>query len=89
METVLVNTGHSGAVTLRGGSNAGGNDDGPFTTDGGHYIYDCALSQINDAEALSQALLSVPGIVEHGLFLGYATAAILAGQDGLEEMGSL
>ena len=75
-------TGHSGAVKLRGG-------DTPFITDGGHYIYDCALGEINDPEALAQALLNVPGLVEHGLFLGYATAAILAGTDGLEEVGNL
>ena len=75
-------TGHSGAVKLRGG-------DTPFITDGGHYIYDCALGAINDPEALAQALLNVPGVVEHGLFLGYATAAILAGSDGLEEVGNL
>ena len=75
-------TGHSGAVKLRGGDN-------PFITDGGHYIYDCALGAINDPEALAQALLNVPGLVEHGLFLGYATAAILAGTDGLEEVGNL
>ena len=75
-------TGHSGAVKLRGG-------DTPFITDGGHYIYDCALKAINDPEALAQALLSVPGVVEHGLFLGYATAAILAGAHGLEEVGNL
>ena len=75
-------TGHSGAVKLRGG-------DTPFITDGGHYIYDCALGAINDPEALAQALLNVPGLVEHGLFLGYATAAILAGTDGLEEVGNL
>lgn len=75
-------TGHSGAVKLRGG-------DAPFITDGGHYIYDCALGTISDPEALAQALLNVPGVVEHGLFLGYATAAILAGSDGLEEVGNL
>ena len=72
-------TGHQGAVNLRGGSD-------PFITDGGHYIYDCALGVINDAEALSQALLNVPGVVEHGLFLGYGTAAVLAGADGLIEI---
>ena len=75
-------TGHSGAVKLRGG-------DTPFITDGGHCIYDCALGTISDPEALAQALLNVPGVVEHGLFLGYATAAILAGSDGLEEVGNL
>jgi ribose 5-phosphate isomerase A len=64
-------------------------DAAPFITDGGHYIYDCALGAINEPEALAQALLNVPGVVEHGLFLGYATAAILAGTDGLEEVGFL
>jgi ribose 5-phosphate isomerase A len=78
----LAATGNAGAINLRG-------DDDPFITDGGHYIYDCALGAINDAEGLAQALLNVPGVVEHGLFLGYATAAILAGTDGLEEVGSL
>ena len=75
----LAATGHTGAVNLRGGST-------PFITDGGHYIYDCALGVISDAGALSQALLNVPGVVEHGLFLGYATAAVLAGDDGLIEI---
>lgn len=78
----LAATGNAGAINLRGG-------DDPFITDGGHYIYDCALGAINDAEGLAQTLLNVPGVVEHGLFLGYATAAILAGTDGLEEVGSL
>jgi ribose 5-phosphate isomerase A len=75
-------TGNQGAINLRG-------DAAPFITDGGHYIYDCALGAINEPEALAQALLNVPGVVEHGLFLGYATAAILAGTDGLEEVGFL
>ncbi|MCH1542187.1 MAG: ribose-5-phosphate isomerase RpiA [Alphaproteobacteria bacterium] len=78
----LAATGNQGAINLRG-------DDSPFITDGGHYIYDCALGAINDPEALAQALLNVPGVVEHGLFLGYATTAVLAGKDRLEEVGSL
>jgi len=78
----LAATGHRGAVRLRGG-------EAPFITDGGHYIYDCALGEVTQAEALANALLAVPGVVEHGLFLGYATAAVLAGSDGLEEVGSL
>ena len=78
----LAATGNQGAINLRGGAD-------PFITDGGHYIYDCALGAINDAEGLAQALLNVPGVVEHGLFLGYATAAVLAGTDGLFEIGKL
>ena len=82
IDDALKATGNQGAINLRG-------DAEPFITDGGHYIYDCALGAINEPEALAQGLLNVPGVVEHGLFLGYATAAILAGTDGLEEVGSL
>lgn len=82
----LAATGNQGAINLRPLESGGG---APFITDGGHYVYDCALGAIQDAEGLAQALLNVPGVVEHGLFLGYATAAVLAGANGLEEVGSL
>ncbi len=78
----LADTGHAGEIMLRGG-------DDPFISDGGHYIYDCALGQIGDGAMLGDALLRVPGVVEHGLFLGYATGAVVAGRDGLREIGSL
>lgn len=79
---VLAQTGNMGKIELRGGGD-------PFITDGGHYIYDCALGTIREPERLAQALLAVPGVVEHGLFLGYARAAVLAGTDGLIEMGQI
>lgn len=50
----------------------------PFVTDGGHLILDAHLGIIADPERLSAALWAVPGVVEHGLFLGLATGAILA-----------
>jgi ribose 5-phosphate isomerase A len=84
MDAALATTRNAGPMALRMGDG-----DSPFLTDGGHYIYDIALGTINDPEALAQALLNVPGVVEHGLFLGYATAAVLAGEDGLQEMGTL
>ena len=74
--------GLSGDVTLRG-------DNNPIMTDGGHYIYDCALGHIEDASSLSEALLNVPGVVEHGLFLGQATGAIIASDTGLKEFGEI
>jgi ribose 5-phosphate isomerase A len=64
--------------------------DGPvFVTDGGHYILDCAFGAIPDAEALAAALHAIPGVVDHGLFIGIASAAILAGANGLEFLGDL
>ncbi|MCM2292809.1 ribose-5-phosphate isomerase RpiA [Allorhizobium sp. BGMRC 0089] len=50
-----------------------------FITDGGHYILDASFGRIPDAEALSDALFAIPGVVEHGLFLGLAKLAIVAG----------
>ena len=54
----------------------------PLLTDGGHAILDLRLGRIPDPEALSAGLWAVPGVVEHGLFLGIADAAILAASDG-------
>lgn len=50
----------------------------PFVTDGGHFIIDASFGRIPDARALSDALHAIPGVVEHGLFLGLADAAIIA-----------
>lgn len=54
----------------------------PLLTDGGHAILDLRLGRIPDPEALSAGLWAVPGVVEHGLFLGIADAAILAAAKG-------
>jgi ribose 5-phosphate isomerase A len=56
----------------------------PFKTDGGNYIYDCAFGAISDAPALAAALSAVPGVVDHGLFVGLATALVVARETGVE-----
>ncbi|MEB2843583.1 ribose-5-phosphate isomerase RpiA [Rhizobiales bacterium RZME27] len=53
-----------------------------FTTDGGHHIFDASFGRIPDAEALAGALNSIPGVVEHGLFIHMASLAIIAGPAG-------
>jgi ribose 5-phosphate isomerase A len=58
-----------------------------LVTDGGHYILDAHLGAIERPELLAQALNVVPGVVEHGLFIGLASGAILAGADGLKLLG--
>jgi ribose 5-phosphate isomerase A len=52
-------------------------------TDGGNCILDAALQRIPDPQALAAQLCRIPGIVEHGLFIGLAQAAILAGPGGV------
>ena len=59
-------------------------DGAPFKTDGGNYIYDCAFGAITDAPALAAALSAVPGVVDHGLFVGLATALVIARETGIE-----
>ncbi len=59
----------------------------PFVTDGGHYILDASFGRIPDPEALAGALAATPGVVDHGLFLGLATAAIIGRSDGVDRIG--
>ena len=55
-----------------------------FRTDSDNLIYDCALGSIGDAPALAKALSAVPGVVDHGLFIGIASALVIAREDGVE-----
>jgi len=72
--------GLAGPVTLRM------TGDEAFVTDGGHLILDASFGRIPDTRALSNALHAIPGVVEHGLFLGLARVAILAGADGIRTL---
>lgn len=53
-----------------------------FVTDGGHYIVDASFGRISDAKALSLALLEIPGVVQHGLFIDLCSDAYLATPGG-------
>jgi ribose 5-phosphate isomerase A len=55
-----------------------------FKTDSGNVIYDCALGTIANAPKLAAALSAVPGVVEHGLFIGIATTLLIAGPGDIE-----
>jgi ribose 5-phosphate isomerase A len=74
-----------GELRLRQAADGGG----PFITDGGHYILDASFGAIADPASLAAALAVIPGIVDHGLFIGLARAAILAGAEGLRILGEL
>lgn len=55
---------------------------GPFLTDGGNWILDCQCQSIHDPESLGAQLANLPGVVEHGLFLGMAAQVLLGREDG-------
>lgn len=74
-------SGHDVPVVLRK------NGDAPYASDSGNVIYDCAFGKIADASALATALSVIPGVVEHGLFIGIATTLILARPTGIEILG--
>jgi ribose 5-phosphate isomerase A len=58
----------------------------PLITDSGHYLLDCHLEKIPDPESLGAKLNQIPGIVEHGLFIGIATDAVVAHASGEPEV---
>lgn len=50
----------------------------PYITDEGHHILDCAFGKIPDPAELDRTLNTIPGVVEHGLFVGMASVVIMA-----------
>ena len=63
-------------------------DGRPFVSDCGHWILDAALGRIADPGELADRLARIPGVVEHGLFIGLAKTAILANADGVRVVQS-
>jgi len=53
-------------------------DGKPFVTDESNHILDCRFGTIRDAEGLARRLSEMPGVVEHGLFIGMASVALFA-----------
>ena len=66
-------------IDVRGGTEK------PLITDSGHYLLDCHLQTIADPESLALNLNQIPGVVEHGLFIGIATNAAVGKADGTAE----
>jgi ribose 5-phosphate isomerase A len=61
-------------------------NDGPLVTDEGHHIFDLHLGRIRDPARLSLALNGLPGVVEHGLFIGMADTVIMGLENGAAEV---
>ena len=62
------------------------NPDGtPYVTDENNHILDCRFGEIQDADQLACELSRIPGVVDHGLFIGMASVAIFARGTAIEE----
>jgi ribose 5-phosphate isomerase A len=57
----------------------------PYLTDEGHYILDCVIPDGTDTTRLAADLASLPGVVDHGLFLDMADLVLLGRPDGTVE----
>jgi ribose 5-phosphate isomerase A len=77
VEEVTAAAGCPGPALLRKAANGHA-----FVTDGGHWLLDAQLQRIVEPRVLAARLAAVPGVMEHGLFIGLAWAAIVAGPDG-------
>lgn len=78
IEAAFAENGVSGEMDIRKTK-----DGHAFVTDGGHWIIDARLGRIPDSPKLAASLNSIPGVVEHGLFIGLARTAMLAGPQGI------
>jgi ribose 5-phosphate isomerase A len=56
-----------------------------YVTDEGHHILDCHFGQIPNPAALARTLSDMPGIVEHGLFVGMTSVVVMAKSGSVEE----
>ena len=59
-------------------------EDHPFITDGGNYTLDCKFGKIADSQKLEKQIVETVGVVDCGLFIGRATAVIVAAAGGVE-----
>jgi ribose 5-phosphate isomerase A len=78
VEAAAAAAGSPGPALLRRGK-----DGHAFVTDGGHWILDAALERIADPRSLADRLDRIAGVVEHGLFIGLAHIAVIAGSSGV------
>jgi ribose 5-phosphate isomerase A len=58
-----------------------------FVTDAGHVLLDCGTGPIADKAALDASVRAIPGVLDHGLFLGTASMVLVADEGRIRELG--
>lgn len=81
VEAAVRRLGGEGPVQLRRNK-----DGSAFVTDGGHHILDALFGRISGPKAVANALNDIPGVVEHGLFVGLCRRAYIASDGGVDVM---
>ncbi|XP_010923865.1 probable ribose-5-phosphate isomerase 2 [Elaeis guineensis] len=73
------------AKLRRAASTGDGGKGEPFVTDNRNYIVDLFFDNgiHGDLDLISDKILRITGVVEHGMFLGMASSVIIAGKDGV------
>lgn len=61
-------------------------DGSPFMTDENNHILDCRFGEMGDPDGLARELSWMPGVVEHGLFIGMASLALFARNSEIIEL---
>lgn len=61
-------------------------DGKPFLSDNGNYVIDCRFEAAFDAYEVGSAINDVPGVLEHGLFLGLASLVYIASEEGIVKL---
>lgn len=82
LERTFADCGISATLRLRPAKGGG-----PYITDNGNFILDCANAGIPDPPVLAEKLGRIPGVVEHGLFIGLCFAVYLATTEGVAVIG--
>jgi ribose 5-phosphate isomerase A len=72
----IENLGGRAALLMNGKS-----QEEPYLTDQRNYILECKFPEIKDPRTLGEQLENIPGVVGHGLFVGYVHAALVAQGD--------
>jgi len=61
-------------------------DGNPYVTDENNHILDCRFGEIRDPDRLARELSEMPGVVEHGLFIGMASIVLFARGNEIVEL---
>ena len=61
-------------------------DGRPYVSDENNHILDCRFGEIRDPDQLARQLSDMPGVVEHGLFIGMASVVLFARGDQIVEL---